>query len=122
MSLIIRSSYPSYIYVSLMWYNPVNCPREQGGTIWNSIGWYEIPPGGQRTVWNGSVRNVNRWWGYYAEAADGLTWTGNIRAGVSNQAFRFCVGDTCGPPPCRQAGFRELDVNNFDNYTLTLTG
>lgn len=77
-----------------------------------------MDPGGSTTVWNGSVA-FNRYWAYYAEASDGATWTGDIQGWASDSAFRLCHGDRC--TPCRVVGFRLLDVNSYDNCTLTLT-
>jgi uncharacterized membrane protein len=103
-----------YVWVAFMWYDPNDC----GGDHFNEIGWYRIDPGGCTTVFNSSV-NFNRNWYYYAESTDGATWNGDIQGWVSDSAFRLCHGEQC--TPCRVVGFRLLDVNNYDDYTLTLT-
>lgn len=103
------------LYVAYMRLDRTSC---SGGDGFNAIGWFRVEPGGSRTVYNGDV-NYNRYWAYYAESSDGTTWTGNIQSWVSNNAFRECHGSAC--TPCRVVGFRQLDVGNFKNYTLTLT-
>lgn len=114
MSLVICNNYPSTVYLSYMWYDPANCGS---GDHFDTIGWYQVNPGACRTVFFGNV-NFNRYWAYYAEAVNGAVWNGNIQAWVSNSAYRLCHGATC--TPCRVVGFRLLDVDNFNNYTLTL--
>jgi uncharacterized membrane protein len=62
---------------------------------------------------------VNRYWYYYAEATDGAKWSGDFPTYVNNEAF-----DHCDSPPNSSMivlGFRELDVGDADNYTLTFT-
>ena len=119
MSLTFCNHYsftPGYdVYVSYMRFDRASCGSGDG---FIAIGWFRIPPGQCRTVYNGNV-NYNRYWAYYAEATDGATWSGNIQSWVSNSAFSLCHGSAC--TPCRVVGFRLLDVNNFTNYTLTLT-
>jgi uncharacterized membrane protein len=123
MSLVICNQYSftsGYdVYVATMRVNRDACGANSGfGDGFNAIGWYRIPPGACRTVYTGRV-GYNRYWAYYAEATDGATWSGNIQSWVSNSAFSLCHGQKC--TPCRVVGFRLLDVNGYDNYTLTLT-
>lgn len=103
------------VWVAFMRLDRTAC---SGGDGFNAIGWYQIPAGGSMTVYTGDV-SYNRYWAYYAESHDGYTWNGNITAWVSNSAFQLCHGNVC--TPCRQVGFRQLDVGSFTNYTLTLT-
>ena len=105
----------SSLWLTNLFLKIYSCPNGDG---FIAIGWYRIPPGQCLTVYNGNV-NYNRYWAYYAEATDGATWSGNIQSWVSNSAFSLCHGSAC--TPCRVVGFRLLDVNNFTNYTLTLT-
>lgn len=82
-------------------------------------GWYTVPPGGEVTVYNGSLRDVNRYWYWYAEAHDGVNWSGPYQTWVSDNGFTICYGTKC--TPCRIVGLQQLDVNNSDNYRMTLT-
>ena len=120
MTLTFRNQYSFTagfdLYVSYMRFDRSSCA---GGDGFLTVGWFSVPPGGSTTVYNGDV-NYNRYWTYYAECPkDGTTWTGNVRGWVSNSAFRLCHGNSC--TPCREVGFQWLDVNNFANYTMTLT-
>lgn len=118
MSLIFQNQYsftPGYdLWVTYMYYAPNVC----GGDHFRQTGWYQIPPGGQTTVYNGSVK-FNRFWAYYAECPrDGATWSGDIQGWVSDSAYSLCHGNAC--TPCRVVGFRRIDVNSFDTYTVPL--
>jgi uncharacterized membrane protein len=120
MSLTFVNQYsftPGYeLNVAFMRFDRASCSDGDGFV---TVGWYIVPPGGSKTVYTGDV-NYNRYWAYYAECPkDGTTWTGDLRGWVSSSAFRLCHGRSC--TPCRVVGFRWLDVNNYTNYTMTLT-
>ncbi len=114
MSLVFCNRYTSPVSVAIMRYDPQSCPN---GDRFSVQGWWNIPPNVCTTVYGGSV-GYNRYWAFYAESADGRTWTGDVRAWVSNNAFKLCHSDSCSP--CRVVGFRQFDVNSYDNYTINL--
>lgn len=119
MSLIFRNHYsftPGFdVYVIYMRLDTATC----GANGFAARGWYRVPPGGEVTVYNGNVDNVNRYWYWYAESTDGATWSGPFQTWVSNNAFTICYGAGC--TPCRVVGLQELDVNNNNNFRVTLT-
>jgi len=86
------------------------------GEPWDVLGWIRLPPGETR---NRDNPTGNRYFYYYAEATDGVVWSGPFPAEVSDNAFEKC---TClgvivqnGAPinPYHTVGFRELDLNQF---------
>jgi uncharacterized membrane protein len=123
MSLVICNHYSFTaghdIYVATMRLDRNACgPTAGSGDGFNAVGWYQVPAGACTTVFTGNV-GYNRYWAYYAESTDGVVWSGNIQSWVSNAAFSLCHGSKC--TPCRVVGFRQLDVNGFQDFTLTLT-
>jgi uncharacterized membrane protein len=117
MSLIFENRYSftsGYdLWITYMYYAPDLC----GGDGYRQVGWYRVPPGGQTTVFNGSVKG--RYFPYHAEChADGATWSGDIQGWVSDSAYNLCHGERC--TPCRIVGFRSLQVGDFDNFIQPL--
>lgn len=117
MSLIFENRYsftPGYdLWVTFMYHAPDLC----GGDGYRQVGWYQVPPGGKTTVFNGSAKF--RYFAYHVVCpADGATWTGDIQGWASDSAYSLCHGDRC--TPCRIVGFRLLHVGNFDNFTQPL--
>jgi Protein of unknown function (DUF1036) len=99
MSLTFVNQYsftPGYdLYVAFMCFDRASCSDGDG---FITIGWYQVPPGGSHTVYNGDV-NYNRYWAYYAECPkDGATWSGNVRGWVNDSPFRLCHGRSCTDP------------------------
>jgi len=92
----------------------------EGGDF-QAQGWWSIEPGSCARVYADDLEDVNRYWYYYAEAADGSVWAGPYRVLVSNKAFDHCfllVSDADSPD--RYIGMRELDIGDNDDYTLNL--
>jgi uncharacterized membrane protein len=83
------------------------------------MGWWSIDPGSCANVYENDLEDLNRFWYYYAEADDGATWSGAYTVYVTDQAFDSCVD--IGSTESRVVGFRELDIGDNDDYTLTLT-
>ena len=113
MSLYFRNGYPSTIWTMITRYHP-NCPD---GGDWEKTGWWRIEPDGTATVYGDDVEDVNRYWYFYAHAADGAYWAGPYNVIVPHIAFDWCI-DTANTDS-RQVGMRELDVDSNDDYTLT---
>jgi len=113
MSLQLNNEYPSTIWTMIEWYHP-GC--EDCGD-WEKAGWWEIEPGASATVYGDDLEDVNRYWYYYAQAADGAYWAGVYDEVVPYIAFDWCsdVANT----DSFSVGMRELDINGNDDYTLT---
>jgi uncharacterized membrane protein len=54
------------------------------GEPWDVLGWINLQPGQNQSRDNATG---NRWFYYYAEAADGAVWNGPVPAEVSNARF-----------------------------------
>jgi uncharacterized membrane protein len=109
------NGYSTTVWTMIEWYHP-NCPD---GGDWEKAGWWRIEPGKSATVFGGDVDNVNRYWYFYAHAADGGQWSGPFSEIVPRIAFDWC--ENTANTDSRTVGMRELDVNGADNYTVTLT-
>ena len=69
-------------------------------------------------VHSGNVSNVNRFWYFFAIADDGARWEGDFPTFVKDpEAFDLCDG--IGTTALQRYNFRELDVGDSDNFTLT---
>jgi len=107
--------YPTELWVCLLWYHP-NC---SDGGDWEKKGWWHLNPGECKIAFSGDLDEVNRYWYYYAEAADGAYWAGPYGTNVSNDRFDWCINT--GSSNSRNVGFRELDIGDNDDVTLNLT-
>lgn len=112
--LSFTNGYSQLVSVFVAWYNP-GC---KDGSNWEKEGWWNIAPGQTVNVLGFDLREVNRYYLYYAESSNGLTWSGEFHTYAPNVAFDFCY--YTDPPNSRYLGMRELDINSYDNYTLTL--
>src|SRR5215211_2576081 len=119
MGLTIRNEYGDPMSVAIMFRSPETCSGEGGD--WEMMGWWNINPGGAALDYANDLDDLNRYWFYFAHAADGTRWAGpgtwvrQVPRARFNQCFGLGVsGDT------ELVDFRELDINAFDNYTLTL--
>ena len=112
MKVHFRNSYPHKVWVAVMYYSPDAC-REYGQ--WETAGWWGIDPG--QEVWAFSTNN--RYAAFYAEAADGATWSGGYGPMlVYHHAFRICLG--LGQTGAYgHVGLRLIDTQNKD-YTVNL--
>jgi uncharacterized membrane protein len=97
-----------------------NCQPECGD-IWDVLGWINLDPGETETRANPTN---NRWYYYYAEAADGAVWAGPYPAEVTNSRFEKC---TClgviqqngeATNPYYTVGFRELDNQTYSGVNF----
>jgi uncharacterized membrane protein len=111
-SLRFTNNYPSTLWAMIEWYHP-NC--EDGGN-WEKAGWWKIDPGQTKTVFGGDVSDVNRYWYFFAHAADGAAWAGPYNEIVPHIAFDWCE-DTANSDS-RTVGMRELDIHSYDTFTL----
>jgi uncharacterized membrane protein len=111
------NSYGKKLYVAYM-RRDFSC-QDECGDIWDVLGWINLDPGETETRANPTE---NRWYYYYAEAADGAFWAGPYVAEVSNSKFEKC---TClgvvvsdGPQPYYSVGFRELDNETYSGVNF----
>jgi uncharacterized membrane protein len=114
-NIYFRNNYPQTLWVAIMYYSPARC-SEYGR--WGTKGWWEIDYGMSKLVWVGNT--LNRYYAYYAKASNGVEWTG--QAGpvwVYHQAFDSCL-NIHGSAAYGKVGMRWFDVDNYDNYTMTL--
>jgi uncharacterized membrane protein len=114
MSLNFSNNYTAEVSIAIMWYTP-NCPD---GGDWSKAGWYNLAPGQFMTVFNGDLDEINRYWCYYAEASDGAFWAGDVVTQIPDRAFDWCINT--GSSDSREIGFRVLDIDSNDDFTLNL--
>lgn len=112
--LTIGNHYPRTVWVSIMWYTP-NCPD---GGDWSKAGWWKIDPGHAANIFGGDLDEVNRYFCYYAHTADGVVWAGPYVRAVPHQAYDWC--EWTGSTDSRDVGFRLLDIEDYDDFTLNL--
>jgi uncharacterized membrane protein len=114
--LKICSNYPADLWVSIMFYSPETCGGDGGD--FETMGWWTLSTGACANVYANDLEDLNRYWYYFAEAADGAVWAGPYQAYVPNEAFNDCYGT--GVSGRRIVGFRQLDIGDADDFTLTL--
>jgi uncharacterized membrane protein len=102
------------VWVCISWYQP-GCVD---GGDWEKKGWWHMVPGECKVAFGDDVSDVNRFWYYYVESADGRVWAGPFNAEVPPQAFDWC--ENTSSTQARTVGMRELDVGDNDDYTLNL--
>jgi uncharacterized membrane protein len=105
-----------------MFYSPETCAAEGGD--FEMMGWWRIAPGSCAVVYGNDLADLNRFWYYYAEAADGSFWAGPFGATVPVRRFggdQACWGvQHSATEGFVRIGYRELDIGDNDDYTLTL--
>lgn len=123
MGFTLCNSYPSAVWTAIMFYSPETCGGEGGD--FEMMGWWRIEPGACALVYANDLEDVNRYWYYFAHAADQAVWAGPFGANVPRTAFggdQWCWGDQkVSVSDIERIGFRELDIGGNDDYTLTLT-
>lgn len=121
MGLHLCNSYPHRISTAIMFYSPETCGNEGGD--FEVMGWWNIDPGACKLVYANDLEDLNQYWYYYAFATDGAEWSGPFSKTVARAAFGGCwgVSETTSSEPglYMQIGFRELDIGDNDDYTLT---
>ena len=117
--LTICNEYPSTMWAAYMFHAPDACGGEGGD--WQVLGWWPLQWRQCAVVYANDLDDVgNRYWYYYAHSQDGREWAGDVPVYVPNQAFNRCFG--LGSSDSRIVNFRQFDVGDNDNFTLTLTG
>lgn len=109
------------LWVAYMFLAQDVCGGEGGD--WQAIGWFHMPPGGSTVPYANSLDDVNnRYWCYYAENGDrSMFWAGPypVYVPADGSAFNHCYkrADT----DSRTIGMRLFDVDDNDDFTMTLT-
>ena len=118
-SVTFTNSYGKKLYVAYM-RRDFSCQSECGD-IWDVLGWINLDPGETESRANATT---NRWYYYYAEAADGAYWAGPYVAEVSNARFEKCtclgviVQNGEATNPYYDVGFRELDCKTYSGVNF----
>jgi uncharacterized membrane protein len=114
------NKYKTGVWVSIMYYEP-GC---SDGGDWVKKGWWRLTPGQCKVAYGGDLDDLNRYFCFYADADDGAVWAGPYKRFVPFQAFAWCEWIACshsdGSPCGFTAGFRLLDINSHDNFTVNL--
>jgi hypothetical protein len=82
---------------------------------WENEGWYQLAPG--QSEWLFTTTNEYAY--FYAEAADGATWTGPYGGSVDPyHAYDFCnTSNTNATDP----GMRQIDLGGFNLFQFSYT-
>jgi uncharacterized membrane protein len=115
MGLTLCNSYSQPISTAIMFFSPDTCGGE--GENFEMMGWWNLAPGSCALVFANDLEDLNRFWYYFAHARDGTVWAGPWGASVPAEAFDQCFG--IGISTGESIGFRELDVGDNDDFTLT---
>lgn len=121
MGLTLCNRYTSRIYTSICFYSPETCGGD--GQNFETMGWWALNPGQCALVYANDLEDLNRYWYYYATADDGSVWSGPYNTSVTVAAFDGCYGTGVGGASSEfiGIGYRELDIGDNDDYTLTFT-
>ena len=115
--LTFCNSSPAAIATCISFWEPEECGGEGNG--WHNIGWYWVQPGACRVVFRNDLDDYGRFWYFYAESTDGRKWAGDLPTNIKRKAFDHC--DAPANTSMQSVGFRELDIGDVENYTLTFT-
>jgi uncharacterized membrane protein len=114
------NNYTADVWVCIVWYHP-NC--SDNGDLsgnWQKKGWWHIAPGQCKVASAEKLTNINRYWYYYAEAADGSYWAGDHGPmNVPDEAFSMC--EKTASSQDRTVGLREIDVGDNQDYQINLS-
>jgi uncharacterized membrane protein len=119
MGLTLCNNYSQLISTAIMFYSPDTCGAEGGD--FEMMGWWSLNPGSCALVYANDLEDLNQYWYYYAIAEDGTEWSGPFPNSVPKAAFDQCWGLGIGGDPndFTRVAFRELDIGDNDDYTLT---
>lgn len=124
MGLTLCNGYSTRIWTAIMFYSPETCPAagDPPGGDFEMMGWWGIQPGSCALVYANDLEDLNEFWYFFAQADDGAIWDGPFRHGVPLTAFggsTACWGLETNSPDLITVGFRELDIGDNDDFTLT---
>ncbi len=126
MTLYFCNFYPAKVWISIMWYDPT-CGEGKPGNCWQRQGWFSITPGSCKKILPNAVypdvgddlSDINRYYCFYAVAADGAKWSGPYMRGVTNSAYHRCDCLKYSHSDL-SAGFRLFDIDSNDDFTVSL--
>jgi outer membrane protein assembly factor BamB len=117
MSLYFSNHYPDTIYVALVygWGTPPSFS-------WYKTGWWALASGQTSLIVDGPIHEeASQYYYFYAQTADGGTyWAGPLAVQVTDNVFNQSFWDDTRMD--REVGFRELDTNGYETFTLTFVG
>jgi len=118
MGLVLCNNYPRPISTAIAFFGPETCVDPPPFEL---MGWWNIAPGSCALVYANDLADLNRFWYFHARSVDSTMWTGPFRrSAVPLAAFHQCWGvATSGGGPQTEVAFRELDVGDNDDITLT---
>ena len=122
MGLRLCNGYTRRISTVIMFYAPEECGGEGGEFLMR--GWWNIDPGTCVLVHGEDLEDVNRFWYVFADAPDGTFWAGPFGATVpTDMPFDQCFGTGVGGASSafQSIGFREIDIGDAEDLTLTFT-
>ncbi|WP_151737350.1 DUF1036 domain-containing protein [Paenibacillus tengchongensis] len=114
MGFYVQNNTPNPVWVAIGYYDP-NC----NPITYVKRGWYRIIPGRRSLLVGGSA--ANQYFYIYAEDNANNYWGGDYYTYVPDSAFTMCWIERCQGEGCNQVGFEEIQVGNFQNFTLILT-
>lgn len=121
MALTLCNSHSRLISAAIMFYSPETCSGDGGD--FELMGWWNIAPGSCTVVYENDLEDLNRFWYIFADSPDGTTWAGPFVRNVPTGAFGLCWGiGTSAPGPNQTIGFREFDIGDNDDITVTFVG
>jgi len=111
MEIRFRNSTGSTASVALLFYSPDSCSHDGQ---WGVRGWWVVGPGGTVHVLN----TTNRYFCYYAEAADGTVWAGDFGpVPVYRDNFDSCLLRGA-PEAIGKVGMRRIDTRGNDTIVI----
>ena len=115
--LTFSNGYSTKVWVAICFWSPDTCG--QSGN-WQTMGWWGIDPGNSADVYHNDLKDLNRYWYFYAEAADGAKWSGDYGPMyVYHEAFNSCL-HIASTAAYATVGLRQIDVDGADDCTDTL--
>lgn len=96
-----------------LWVAFAHVDQSCSDSVWRKVGWFELGPGGMKTVRNGSTRGN---FYYYAEdTGRNYTWAGTTYTDLPDYAFSRCWDEPGG----RNLGMRVF-TSTTDDFTMNL--
>lgn len=113
------NNYTEDIWVAYMFYAPDVCGDYQN---FQAIGWYYIAPGQSSVPYANSLDDVNnRYWYYFAENGNrSVFWAGPYSVQVPDDGSPFNTCKGIGSTVSRVIGMRQFDVDDYDDFTMSL--
>lgn len=113
MGFYFTNKHSSEAWVVFMWYQP-DC---SDGGQWEKAGWWHLNPGETKQVHTDLNHGIAQYY-FYAHAADGAEWAGDVTSSVPPTRFDWCINT--GSTNSRTVGFRPVYTGDYDNYTVGL--